>query len=446
MIQQRKSFSRWLITFIDILIIIFTYWLAVLIRIYFDPSYSQMANWYFPLYIRIFPLFLVTFIPIMVFNNSVLETFPVDKYRFYTRSITSLFTALLISIALLFYFKLFNQSRIALSLFFIMSGIFMLLSREFISKNKGNAIRTLVLGTLDEAKVIQDFFSLHAFFRIEILDVLEKTDMNLPQRLKNEAIDWVIITRESFKPYISICENLGITVSYYLKEDFSDISPFVSIENTFTSPIITFHPTSTQYIQLFIKYTFDRIIALILLICFFPIYVVIPILIKLDSRGPVIYKHKRAGLNGGRFEMLKFRTMFKNADETKLSLVEKNEMEKVVFKIKKDPRITKVGKILRRFSLDELPQLINVLKGEMSLVGPRPPLSEEINKYEGWERRRLSMKPGLTCLWQISGRSEIGFEKWMELDLEYIDNWSPGLDINILIKTIPAVLSGRGAY
>ncbi|MCK4322128.1 sugar transferase [candidate division WOR-3 bacterium] len=446
MIQQRQSFNRWLITLFDILIIIFTYWLAVFLRSYIQASFYQVEEWYFSYYISVFPVFLITFIPVIILNNSVLETFPVNKYKFYTRTIISLFIAVLISIALLFYFKLFKQSRVVIFIFFVMSAFLMSLSRELISKNKNNIIRTIVLGSLKEAELIKELFSLHAFFKIEIIDVFEDTDKTLIQRLKNEPIDWVIITENRFKPFISFCENLGITVSYYLKEEFKDISPFVSIESTFTSPIVTFHVTPQQYIQLFLKYTTDRIIAFILLICLSPLLLLISIIIKFTYRGPIIYKHKRAGLNGRRFDMLKFRTMFENADEIKPSLISENVMDKIVFKMRNDPRITKVGRILRRFSLDELPQLLNVLKGEMSLVGPRPPLPEEVNKYEGWERRRLSMKPGLTCLWQISGRSEIGFEEWMKLDLEYIDSWSPTLDIVILFKTIPAVISGRGAY
>ncbi len=446
MIQQRKNFNRWLITLVDILIIVFTYWLAVLIRSSFSALSYQIEKWYLPYYISIFPVFLVTFIPVIILNNSTLESFPVDKYKFYTRTIISLLIGVLISIALLFYFKMFNQSRVALFLFFIMSATLMLLSREFISKNKDNYIRTIVLGPLYEAEAIRGLFSMRTFFKIDIIDALEKTDKDFTQRLKSEHIDWIIITRKRFKPIISICENLGITVSYYLKEEFKDITPFVTIESTFASPIVTFHPTPQQYIQLFIKYTTDRIIAFILLICLSPLYLVMSIIIKFTSRGPIIYKHERAGLNGRRFEMLKFRTMFENADEIRPTLIAKNEMNKIIFKMKRDPRITKVGRVLRRFSLDELPQLMNVLKGEMSIVGPRPPLPEEVNKYEGWERRRLSMKPGLTCLWQVGGRSEISFKEWMKLDLEYIDGWSPALDIVILLKTIPAVISGRGAY
>jgi lipopolysaccharide/colanic/teichoic acid biosynthesis glycosyltransferase len=152
----------------------------------------------------------------------------------------------------------------------------------------------------------------------------------------------------------------------------------------------------------------------------------------------------RVGLNGKKFILYKFRTMLENAEELKQGLLNKNEMDGPVFKIKEDPRVTKLGGFLRKTSLDELPQLFNVLKGDMSLVGPRPPLPSEVSNYDLWHRRKLCMKPGLTCLWQVNGRNKINFEKWMKLDLEYIDNWSLLLDFKILLKTIPAVLSGSG--
>jgi lipopolysaccharide/colanic/teichoic acid biosynthesis glycosyltransferase len=151
-------------------------------------------------------------------------------------------------------------------------------------------------------------------------------------------------------------------------------------------------------------------------------------------------------MNGRIFPMLKFRTMVENAEDLKHELLPKNEQDGPVFKMKTDPRVTRFGRFLRKSSLDELPQLVNVLLGHMSLVGPRPPIPSEVEKYEPWQRRRLSMRPGLTCIWQISGRNEVGFEKWMAMDLEYIDNWSLWLDFKILLKTIPVVLSGRGSH
>ena len=176
-----------------------------------------------------------------------------------------------------------------------------------------------------------------------------------------------------------------------------------------------------------------------------PVILFAALCIKLTSPGSVLFKQQRVGLNGRSFTLYKFRTMIADAHERRREVDHLNEMNGPVFKMKGDPRVTPIGRVLRKFSLDELPQLWNVLKGDMSLVGPRPPIPEEVASYHRWHRRRLSMKPGLTCLWQISGRNEIDFDRWMQLDLQYIDNWSPGLDLKILLRTIPAVLSGRGA-
>jgi lipopolysaccharide/colanic/teichoic acid biosynthesis glycosyltransferase len=159
----------------------------------------------------------------------------------------------------------------------------------------------------------------------------------------------------------------------------------------------------------------------------------------------VFFKQERCGLNGRLFTMYKLRSMVDNAEQTRFELEALNEMDGPVFKSSRDPRRTAVGRFLRKFSIDELPQFYNVLRGDMSLVGPRPPLPQEVARYERWQRRRLSMKPGITCLWQISGRNEISFQDWMKLDLTYIENWSLLLDLKILLKTVPVVLLGRGA-
>ena len=167
--------------------------------------------------------------------------------------------------------------------------------------------------------------------------------------------------------------------------------------------------------------------------------------IKLTSPGPILFRQKRSGLHGRLFTMYKFRSMVNDAEMLRAELEAFNEMTGPVFKMNQDPRVTPIGKFMRRTSIDEFPQLWNVLVGDMSLVGPRPPIPNEVDKYDPWHRRRLSMKPGLTCLWQISGRNKIGFDQWMKLDLQYIDNWSLWLDFTILLRTIPVVLSGFGA-
>jgi exopolysaccharide biosynthesis polyprenyl glycosylphosphotransferase len=210
-------------------------------------------------------------------------------------------------------------------------------------------------------------------------------------------------------------------------------------------PVLAYHTAPTGALPLTIKNLVDKILALIALIVSSPVLLLTAIAIKVDSRGPVLFRQVRMGLNGRRFHLYKLRTMCLDAEKRKASLLHQNEMSGPVFKIKEDPRVTRVGRFLRKYSLDEFPQLVNVLKGDMSLVGPRPPLPHELAKFKPWQRRKLSVKPGVTCLWQINGRNAIDFEHWMRLDLEYIDNWSLALDARILVKTIPAVLKGSGS-
>ena len=194
-----------------------------------------------------------------------------------------------------------------------------------------------------------------------------------------------------------------------------------------------------------IKRILDIIISITLLIVLLPIFICIIILIKITSKETVFFEWNVIGKNGIPFTGYKYRTMVANADHLKVDLLGFNEMSGPVFKIKNDPRITKLGKFLRKFSLDELPQLWSVLKGDMSLVGPRPAGPHEWNQYKQWHKRKLSVTPGITCLWQVNGRNKIyEFDEWIKLDLEYIDNWSLWLDIKILFKTIPVVLKGTG--
>ncbi len=196
-----------------------------------------------------------------------------------------------------------------------------------------------------------------------------------------------------------------------------------------------------------IKSFLDVLLALILLIVLSPVFIVTALIIYFTDPGPVFYIAPRVGLDGEPFGFIKFRSMFVNADRMKDELIAQNEStDGVIFKMKNDPRVTKIGRLIRRFSIDELPQLINVLKGDMSLVGPRPPLPREVKEYTLEDRKRLHVKPGITCLWQIKGRSEIPFQQQVQLDMQYISSQSVWKDIIILLKTIPAVISGKGAY
>lgn len=195
----------------------------------------------------------------------------------------------------------------------------------------------------------------------------------------------------------------------------------------------------------FLKRALDIILSTLGLIILSPIILIVAILIKLESKGPVIFAQKRVGLNGTEFKMYKFRSMVQNAEELKEKLSKKNEMSGPMFKIKEDPRVTKVGKFIRKTSIDELPQLINILKGEMSLVGPRPSLPKEVAKFEPWMLKRLEVKPGLTCYWQVSGRSNIDFFEWMKLDLQYVNDRGFLLDIKLIFKTFFVLFGDKNA-
>lgn len=176
-----------------------------------------------------------------------------------------------------------------------------------------------------------------------------------------------------------------------------------------------------------------------------PLFLVVAALIRLSSPGPVLFGQLRVGRHGRMFRMLKFRSMVVDAEKHQRELLDANEQEGPVFKIRHDPRITRVGAFIRRYSIDELPQLVNVLKGDMAIVGPRPPILREVQQYEPWQRRRLSVRPGLTCFWQVSGRNDISFDEWMDLDLKYVDQWTVATDIRLILQTIPAVMAGSGA-
>jgi exopolysaccharide biosynthesis polyprenyl glycosylphosphotransferase len=202
-----------------------------------------------------------------------------------------------------------------------------------------------------------------------------------------------------------------------------------------------------SYSHSFLKRLFDIIVSALLLLLLSPFLLIIALLIYQDSPGNVFFSQQRVGKNGKEFKMWKFRSMHANAEQLKTALMKQNEMVGgVLFKIKGDPRITKMGHFIRKYSIDEIPQLWNVLIGDMSLVGPRPPLPDEVEQYTAYEFSRLAVTPGITCIWQISGRSEIPFQQQVELDLQYIRIQSIWTDISIIIKTIPAVLGGRGAY
>jgi len=267
--------------------------------------------------------------------------------------------------------------------------------------------------------------------------------------IDSDVVDEVIyckneVNQKNIKSLIHDCEEVGV-IFRMQSQLFSMSGTKTHLYHFGETPFLSFVNTPSDRFEIQIKNIFSTVVSIAILLVWLPVLTAISIMIKLSSKGPVFFMQKRVGLRGRTFYMYKFRTMVQNAEQLQASLMSANEVDGPVFKIKDDPRITRIGKFLRKTGLDELPQFYNVLKGDMSLVGPRPPIPSEVKQYKRWQLRRLSMKPGITCIWQISpNRNDISFEDWMKLDLQYIDNWSFKLDMILFLKTIRTVITGSG--
>jgi exopolysaccharide biosynthesis polyprenyl glycosylphosphotransferase len=272
---------------------------------------------------------------------------------------------------------------------------------------------------------------------------------DVPDLLRDETIDEVIVAcprsmLDCLGPVVETCATVGVPVTL-LADLFGDSLPPPRVTRLGSLVALSYARVHHSPVQLRIKRAVDVALASVGLVLTAPLLALAALAIRATSPGPVLFRQERCGLNGRRFIMLKLRSMHLDAEARLEGLLAVNEMDGPVFKLREDPRVTRIGCFLRRLSIDELPQLWNVLWGEMSIVGPRPPIPPEVRKYATFDMRRLSMRPGLTCLWQVNGRNQIGFTDWVKLDLQYIDNWSLGLDLLIVLRTLPAVLSGRGA-
>ena len=315
--------------------------------------------------------------------------------------------------------------------------------------------RFIIAGAKTEIETVEQELKRHKATGIEIvarLDLGESSADDLVKLLHDHSVNGVILSAkhtyfEQVEAVIKACELEGVE-AWVVADFFGTQISRTTFDDFYGRPVMVFSSAPEMSWQGMAKQLMDFLGALALLLVTGP-FIMLPaaILIKLTSKGPVLFKQKRSGLNGAPFTIYKFRTMITNAEQKKHEIEIMNEMKGPVFKVTNDPRITPIGKWLRRYSIDEFPQLFNVLRGEMSLVGPRPLPVDEVRRFDDLaHRRRLSVKPGLTCLWQISGRNRIvEFQDWVRLDLEYIDNWSLWLDLKILIRTIPVVLMGTGA-
>lgn len=333
-------------------------------------------------------------------------------------------------------------------------------------KNGNNRLRVLVVGTRSRAQELVKALQHQVVWGVQVVGFIDPdpaylgmeilgvpvigTVANMHECLKNNVFDEVIIAiprslLDDAEPIVMACEEEGVRLRF-MADIFNVQVARISLTQIQGIPLLNMEPVSQDPQQLLAKRVFDLTLTILSIPFLIPLFIIVACAIRLDSPGPVFFVQQRVGLRKRLFPMFKFRSMHADAEDKIEDIEHLNEAEGPIFKIQNDPRVTRVGKFIRRTSIDELPQLLNVLRGEMSLVGPRPMSQRDVAQFDrGIQRKRFSVQPGLTCLWQISGRSDLPFEKWLELDLEYIANWSFWLDIKILFKTLPAVLKSTGA-
>jgi exopolysaccharide biosynthesis polyprenyl glycosylphosphotransferase len=367
---------------------------------------------------------------------------------------------LVLGLILLIFFVRLQYARSVVILVGAFGGLFVYARHELIQwfetlrLAQGQARRRVLwIGLPEESAHLRKSLTaseLAALENVADFDPRERPAADLGPLLHEHSINLVVVSlagvgRHLLAPLVAACEREGVEV--LLRPGLLTASPYRLVAEEFGGePVFYYRAQAAEPWHLLVKQVLDYLLAAVLLAVLSPLWALLALAVKLTSAGPILYRQPRAGLNGRPFTMLKFRSMRNDAELHQAELAAHNEMRGPVFKVSADPRVTPLGRFLRRFSLDELPQLWNVLRGEMSLVGPRPLPIEEVKRFvDDAHRRRLSVKPGLTCLWQISGRNDIAdFDDWVRLDLAYIDQWSLWLDFKIMLATIPVALLGRG--
>jgi exopolysaccharide biosynthesis polyprenyl glycosylphosphotransferase len=454
---------------IDILAIALAFQCAFYLNYHKEVAFFFLKSRTLKLFILILPFWLVILYLIQVAEIPRTKRYGILFYQYFQSTI------LIITLLLIFYFvfKLYLISRLFLIELSLLGLLFLFLVRSLeykvfkIYRAKGyNFINVVLIADDSSIPFIESLISnnewgyrIIAIFTGSVLlkEKYEKAIILLPDEylavlndlMEVDIIDEVLYFKNKVIPSevrntVRSCEELGVVFSLNYTDKNNKLTN--AIKTIIGSQkFMTFINIPHNSFALAIKKIMDISLSFLMIICLSPFLLAIFILIKTTSKGPIIFKQSRVGLRGRQFSLYKFRTMIVNAEKLKKDLEAENEMDGPVFKIKDDPRVTNIGKFLRRTGLDELPQLFNILKGEMSLIGPRPPLPSETQQYKRWQLRRLSVKPGLSCFWQIKpDRNNIKFEKWMELDLAYIDNWSLRLDFIILLKTIKTVFQRTG--
>lgn len=471
MLREQKELIHRVAVCIDAAVVGASFLLAFMLRDELDLQFLNLRQ--LPPLTDYLPMLLLV-IPIWFFTLKVFGAYDSMRDKRFGRVFWAIFeaslTATLVFATAAFMLKLEFLSRTFLIIFFattiasltIERWITLFLLRS--ARRKGYNYRVvLIVGSGLRAERFAKTIDAHPEWGIRLLGFLDDPEAlgklvgkwrvigacdNLAGFLDENVVDEVIFITprhwlDRVEGYIRVCEKIGVRAT--LAIDFFDASIAKPVVKDVEGwPLLTFDSTPQDFFYLSLKRFLDLTGATCGLLLLLPLFLLVAIAIKCTSRGPVFFRQTRCGLNGRTFQILKFRTMVADAEKKLKELKKLNEVGGPVFKIRNDPRITAVGKMLRRTSLDELPQLINVFMGDMSLVGPRPPIPAEVERYERWQRRRLSMRPGITCIHEVVARNNKDFNHWMKLDLEYIDNWSFTLDFKILGRTVFAVLRGTG--
>jgi exopolysaccharide biosynthesis polyprenyl glycosylphosphotransferase len=468
MLKERETVFRRFLIFVDVCVIALAYLAAYFLRETIDEGHISLTK---------FGLALVFAIPywcLTLYANGMYQSM---RTRTYLEILWGVVKAGVVTFLMLgtviFLFKLQFMSRLFFMFFMGLSFLFIWLektaifmSSHYVRRQGLDTRRLLVVGTGKRALAFLKKIDSHPEWGFKILGAIDDepgrgvrevgrldivgTIEDIPRIFHKEAIDEVVFVvprsrLNSLQPAIDMCETEGVVVTVAV-DLFDTKLARSSVSELDGQPLLRFRTTHAKEWELLVKRIFDVLASGLALLVLSPLLLLFAILIKTTSKGPVFFKQTRLGLAGRRFTLYKFRTMRQGAHKELSSVDDLMRMSSPEFRDKKKAWMTPLGRFMRKTSIDELPQLLNVFAGHMSIVGPRPTVPEEVDKYKNWQRRRFSMKPGITCLWQVSGRNNLTFEEWMKFDLEYLDNWSLWLDTKILLRTVPVVLFGIGAY
>ena len=467
MLKEYANVFRRLTIAADVVVISLSFFLGHFIRNLFDPLFP--VNFY----IGLLPVIVALWVGFSYSFEMYTSLRTKSTREIVSIILTSAFWTFIALASLLYLFKIKAVSRSLIAVIFALTAVLLCLEKMLIlwmircMRNKGYNFRNiLIVGTGPRAQKFMHLIEQHREWGLKIVGLVDDVPEKVGQRIKgypvlgmlNNILDIVhtqvvdelvlIVPRgwlSKLEGIIYLCEVEGLKV-HVVADFYEPIFSRISLSHLYKFPLITFERSPQNPAHLIFKRLIDIVLSSTALILLSPVFSLVALLIKTTSQGPVFFRQERCGLNGRRFTLYKFRTMVQDAPNRLKELLQHNEMSGPVFKLENDPRVTAPGKYLRKFSLDELPQLWNVLRGDMSLIGPRPPIPAEVHQYDPWHRRRLRMRPGLSCLWQINGRNKItNFDQWAQMDLDYIDRWSLWLDFKILVRTIPAVFMGTGA-